>query len=893
MARDTLYSQFGENYPFWQKIKVSHKTNPEAEVEPIPPIILNCSQQIQHQLEQGSTCICLIVPNKQDFAFWLTLLLAFPMLRKYFDPKLASKYPYEKNELCLYQNKFIVQIERIEDQYFHISSVKLPKTVGRKSKNGPITIGLLKKNALHLQPIEGKELRLSEFNDVVDAKTSPTPPLIDEFLGIKSYGNALCFNSRAVLISNKGASLSSISSHLINGMPINELIEWQYVDGRWHVPQNKAYQKKGGPNIYVSRSFPNCQYLLDDNAETIKLIVVDGANKIIQSLDAVQEIIRKRIPLICISDPRDQDYFMDLRQRGFQFRQPILDPIPSLIGDNKIPSFQSINGFIARYLNKTYDIINCRSSQIESIYHHYIQIKKHLKDRDKNDPITQLSYKVYHILKSISQLIHIPDISQSSEIENQLVDIQAFLKANKYAISEDYESQIRAIVSEVKAFLINNGIQNSKFHDFEKLLQTVSDQSICILTQTDSSSLLMYWKNLLKQRKILFKTYKEYKQTDNERFDQLWILGFNSKKKLREYMFSCNATKLVFFLYPFEAKFFNRSIKNWWRNCHDSFITPQGELPRSTKLNGSSSPKSKRTIINTTKDGIRFDAKKKYSNDSNSVLFKIYLSGEYHLVCSSSHHLYNITELVKTCKISPIPRVQSSQLHIDDYLLFRATGADIIREWVDKELSKEGKLQLRQISEAWKKLLNNFIETKLIEGLNQRSIYRLFRKHGLKRSQTAFINWLDPERIGPQKVEDIDLIIQLAGQKDLGYEIEAVKDAIREVRGRHRKAWIEINKVLAQDLFPHLSNLNEQPQVDDVLGPFSLDRVGDVIILKILKIEELKEIAPSTQLSRLIPKSQQIELDFQSNYHELGQLFSFEDRLLEKLDSLLILTKTT
>jgi len=110
-----------------------------------------------------------------------------------------------------------------------------------------------------------------------------------------------------------------------------------------------------------------------------------------------------------------------------------------------------------------------------------------------------------------------------------------------------------------------------------------------------------------------------------------------------------------------------------------------------------------------------------------------------------------------------------------------------------------------------------------------------------------------------------------------------IKEAINKIRAKHKKAWRTIQTILADEMKPHLSDYKDNNE--GIWGPLILPRVGAIIILRINSIVPFTAQSSSTQLNRLIfPKLSESFTSIQE-LKDLSYLFSLEDRLCVKLES--------
>lgn len=869
-----------EEYPYWDKLQISY-TDLNNNPENIPYFLQAYAYEVQKIIEQEKNPrICLIIPDRSDVAFWLSILLSFPMIKKHFDPTIADRYHYPNGQYCLYKNQYIVQFFNV-DQHHMAYKINQTRKRGRKTVSIPLKKTMLRKNMIEFQPILG-EHTITEWEDFKLTYRRKSRNQLDKILGISSFGNTMCYNAQLLLVSSKTEIFNIIKNHKINKISPAKLFDWQYISSHKLQCIGTKIEKLFGPTIFLSAKLPLIAPILEHANSTIRMVIVDGAYKMKMELGVVDDLIRKGLPVLCVSDPRDHDYFQFLQERNFHFLQPDCRTMLEAQYKSEIPSFIKLNQSIKTHINKSYKIIDCQSETIESILQNYYSLKRLAKEQDRNHPITTIIRKISVLTKVISQSIHVASEASAIEMQKNIEEIRLFLVDNLHFFSKDLESTIRNALDEIESSLLEgkNIAPDSKFDHFQQELGNLASQSVCILSMTPSVDLAHYWQAIAKTKKTIFKQYDEFMQNPNFDYDQLWIMGFNNKKKLRDLM-TLSKAGLVLFFYKYEKSYFNSSVKKWWNKYYTS------QDYKSNILGTSQAP---RKIDQTHKIPTHGLAKERIHSErpsskplAHATLIQIEFSGNYQLICSSTHRLYTVTDALINKDFSNIPRYLPAQLNMEDHILFRTTGTDIIREWVDHGLAKTGQMKLRKTAESWKQPLLSYVEKRQKVGLNRSDVYRFFQKKGLKRSYVAFSSWLDPERIGPQNNADLELILRVTGEKVLLKEINKIFGAIKRVRAKHKKAWHTIQNVLNEEMMPFIPKLLQAG--DGVIGPVALPRVGEIIILKVQNIEEYPEIINPSLLNRLRSK-EAVDESHISKSVELEYLFSLEDRLFKMVDAM-------
>jgi len=208
---------------------------------------------------------------------------------------------------------------------------------------------------------------------------------------------------------------------------------------------------------------------------------------------------------------------------------------------------------------------------------------------------------------------------------------------------------------------------------------------------------------------------------------------------------------------------------------------------------------------------------------------------------TETHRLLVVTDLIRG-KVSrgKIPRKDISQLQVGDYVLFRESDRDIIREIADRALAKQNLSHLRQIAGLWHEVL----QTKYEEiGRDLDTLALILWEEGCKRKQSTINNWLfDEDQIGPASQKDLERIANITGNSQLKENLQEVVNAIRAVRGAHLQAANYITHKLLSNL-PEVMDSEQGTDAESRRSvTLNLDDFGQVMILRIEEIgNEWKE----------------------------------------------------
>jgi hypothetical protein len=218
---------------------------------------------------------------------------------------------------------------------------------------------------------------------------------------------------------------------------------------------------------------------------------------------------------------------------------------------------------------------------------------------------------------------------------------------------------------------------------------------------------------------------------------------------------------------------------------------------------------------------------------------------------TETHRLIVVTDLIRgKSSQGNIPRRDLGQLCVGDYVLFRESDKDIIREIADKFLAEQNLSHLRELAGLWKEPLQ---ERYRAYGSDLDQLVLLLWGAGCEREPATIKSWLFyDDRIGPADKKDIERIARATENSLLLEKLHEVEAAITTVRGVHHQASSYITHKLLAGLSEILDSELDSPSGGSSMT-LDLDDFGQINILRVEEIiDEWKEYDISV-VNRLLP----------------------------------------
>ena len=204
---------------------------------------------------------------------------------------------------------------------------------------------------------------------------------------------------------------------------------------------------------------------------------------------------------------------------------------------------------------------------------------------------------------------------------------------------------------------------------------------------------------------------------------------------------------------------------------------------------------------------------------------------------TETHRLLVVSDLMQgeTSK-SKIPRRTIDELKVGDYVLFRESDKDIIREIADSALDQQGLLHLRQVAGLWREALR---EKHYETGSDLEQLTLLLWEAGCERQPSTINNWLfDEDQIGPADRKDLERVAEVTGHAEITDRLQEIIKAISAVRGAHLQASRFITDRLLRNLPAILDSEPSSPGDRGRSVVLELDNFGQIMILRVEEIDE-------------------------------------------------------
>lgn len=842
-----LNNHLGTEYPFLGKITVS--------------VCGDASEYVLHPLIKTSTCLALkalaspthnklviLLPNRIDSARWITTLCALEIMRQDFNKHSTASVIFQRGQKLL-MGRCVVEFveERFEPQGERMF-------ICVKCSDGTWHIPLDRK--LRFQPADTRR-PLSPMKKVCDTYRAAqlNDSRLDMVLGIRTHSNLALFHDHLLLISKIGTTEDFLRNNCINGTRIIDLFMWGRLDSQGNISKMKTEQVEAVPTCVVSSDLFGSAHYIAETGKT-KGVYIDGAAGFLNCLQIMDdEILKKNIPVVVLADLYDSEYLEHLTERGFriwQWNNKNVIAANCLEVTPRTSPFYSLNHSISNFCKNDITVAECPCADLCDAVRDIRRLDRIISE------IAQLKEPycgLVSVILELSRMVRIPNKDWFVSTRNRIQNIRDTFISYRMWVSDETMKLLDSVINNIFSFLeiLEQG-DNPKLTEITSLINDKPSSRFFIVVNKieDVAATTDYIRSVISSEQlpsIRILPISECISTERTNSSPHVILcGWMGYEKMRGFFHSHKFDQITLLLYPFEKKWYG-SARHRWNKQNNYSIRSEDFSPIFTI------PKSELHIIDhEVEKPIIFPEKDDFDIIDFELKMNSYKYAGYaatrpgdevikaHLLIFSQnkfsfiterHKLLVITDVIKgRAAHQDIPYKRIEDLLAGDYVIFRESDKDIIREIADKGLEKQGLSNIRKISQLWKLALR---DKYMSMNENTEKLSVLLRQHGCARTVFTLKKWLnDEDTIGTKHESDIDAIAKATGYKLLNDNLTKVKEAISIVRGAHLQASGFITRKLLTVL-PSIID-SEQDQKDFSVEEaivLDLDEYGKVNILRV------------------------------------------------------------
>jgi hypothetical protein len=581
--------------------------------------------------------------------------------------------------------------------------------------------------------------------------------------------------------------------------------------------------------------------LSTEHVKNASSIFIDFSDNIINTkLPSLDKYIKINIPIIILTDTINSFNMKDLENRGFQTLRWDRESIISDLTDEK--SDNIINYKVFNCFNCKTNFELCEGQNISMIIKAMINIRSTIVNSNQN--IIDLYWQLYEIAILILRNIIVFSTAYRDIISTKLGIIKNEFLKYKYSITSEIIISIEKIISVLHELLKETYLFEKTKKTKELIHLSSTSNIVIIIPENDDKNIYNSYWNLFKiesgvKKNIDIMYPQEYSEYSHNIKAEVIVCGWFGKNKMRNIIFSNNASSVYILLYDIEEKWKKNHFAEWEKTIKNESRRNFDKLFTSIELISNENIYNNAIEINDDIDNIEISIRenrfKKYSvNTGNMTAETIpisFVSGYFSFYKKSSNIL-TVTDIINNISDSSKQK-NTTEIQVGDFIVIRETERSLIRELADAILVKEGKIEYREMSGRWKNKLNEKRNICSIKELHEKII-----SEGANIGIQAFRAWVeDDDFIAPQEKENLLYISVALNDNYLIDNIDKIWEVCKYVRTAHVKAGNEVSSRLKKGI---AKSLSEMPRIrrNDIWDPIDLqlDELGKVKIMKVTSI---------------------------------------------------------
>ncbi|SEN19061.1 DrmE family protein [Lihuaxuella thermophila] len=733
----------------------------------------------------------ILLPRRYDIVAWTALwYAAFQLLNKSENTDY-NNLSFEKGQKVLF-NGVVCKFVSIDLEAKTISlSVKT-------SKKSEVTHTVPLSKVAKLLPV-GPEVPLTitkSWLANIEPIDNPLVADISSSIDIAVITNSNLFNTAYEKIKKTYNEVYS----LINCAKLNNDGELTSLDNKYGT---------GIPACLLSSDVFRLYNFIDSYDILPEYILIDGSKHVLDDMSQFQEmILEKEIPTTVFIEHNEYRNIKNFRDLGFQIIKE--EQWNSNLQLSSRTHFNYIN-----HMFRTADNLNI--SPVVFPNNNLLKAFSMLKDffsiyRHAGNKIGEIWNEMFYDL----YLTALSVIQTEQNINDRTQELTRL-----FGNHSSYYTLISAqkLINEEKQRLKN---QNEKAQYIRDFIKTQAGVKTAVVVKNDYElkKCWDYWRDVLKNNlkyveivtpRAFLKGYKPY--------EKIIITGYLGRKSLNQIIRSYSCDDIYVLLWEHEMKnYFTSYLKSFNKTLSNNRIVQQ----KTDLLSVSLTPSEIQLINKMEPDKIEFRlnynlyrnfvATKNDSNVDEAILIEF--EGGFYGFFTPSYPFYKISSSqINKGEINTnmLSKTDAKGLEDGDRVIYIRSSSEKIREIVDQELKENNYFYLRETAELWQRALRTKYREK--HG-NFDELYRVLKRHGLKRNKITVKNWLNRGVIGPANLDDIDIIANATDYQPLKNSLLQVKDSILRLRSAHIQAFSILENEILQNINDSYNQIASGIEID-------------------------------------------------------------------------------
>lgn len=826
----------------------------------IPPIIKTSIIMLDKMIEKQGRLNVLVFPEKVQSIFIFTLMKLFHNISS---GKIKSNYDptgFIPGEKLKVGNSIVEYLGMQEIDGNLYLSIRLADV---DSCTAPLSYCPI------FQRVTTKR-RLSKYAQYVAARKAA----VTAMKGISFGGEQLAYvtdmkthmDSSIFAMTSVVGAKDQLRKCRIGGKKVTDVFFIGQADFEGNISNVSPGQMSGIPSIVFASDLYAISAASEANNQ-IQSIIIDGSNSnaLQEQLDALDELIKMNIPIVCITDIANSFELNSLAVRGFNVWRWDKDSITEQLYD-AIPL--SSDRKIKNCARQTVTYLKADGAEISTAMK---LLASHRKETEEQSPqmmklfecLNNLTFSALRTIMPLSGIV-------ADMADKELDDCQEILAKEKiYNIPkttvDDYEMIIKALR---KVYSYSYKFKKEKMlQDF--LLEHKTEKIILIIPERSSKQQIQnFWSSWCLRHhvkgyvRVLFPA--EYYAWPTGEADITIICGWLKRAIMRKIIYSFNTSTYVVLLYDYENRWKNYDLSRWTKALNNSGNKRIIEKSFATDKFPVSTVRYEKDISTQESEELQDELgeielilrENKYRQYVNGGIHSgsdvvpaipVNFVGGYLAFYRTGHKVVSATQII-LFDAEKIETKIPSELKVGDFIVVRESDKDIVREIADVVLENSGKGHLRALASKWREA----VEIELLF-CSVDEFCEKVKAAGCNKGLSTIKRWIeDEEVIAPRSREDLQILAEITENETLLELLDSIFEAAQEIRNAHILAGRKLSEQLKLTLAKALKQF-EDIDPFNFWDPIEMDieGIGNVKVLKIIDIGTEMQIN-SADTNRLI-----------------------------------------
>ncbi len=860
-----------KNYPFLRHLRV----NGGADYCGLPPLLQMSAALSLRCLQSPENRLLLIMPCRDQCARWIALSCALETMRIEYS-KVLSQFNFACGQKVRVNGNCIAYFDRIDENDF----VWLKWGNNARWSFAP-------SRELHLQPVSGNQTVMTEAEasrKLGKAKSDAAFSSLDNLLQIRSRGNLGLFENNVALVSDIGVTRDFACDHRIGDERLSEVLLWGSIGDGGNGKPLHGRNIDALPTFVVANNIHGASAWSESQTEKCQAIVFDGARRATQSLGALDDrVLDRRVPVVVVCDAHDNNEWAPLLERGFRAWNWNKENLAaaSIASEDK-----SVFAFWRRRIEnfRRDDVVahGATSSVLEPVAAALFAFERVLGDEHATWRI--LAGEIYRHLNTQARDLVQPDATSLSLVRETTKSLCTRIEAPDMWLPQSVLGAKNDLGLALHQWIENPAATNVKCDLLRAILADGEGEITVVCADEDAAkSARHFWGNERRQGRAPRRTMSFVAADEmlHERvcYEEIVVAGWLGGRRMSELLRTPFASRVHILLHPFEARWCGSARRRWQQTSQIEYSMREwsawlglsaGELslPAGGKEETNTAPQSGKTaqiemvfdelldnlVDNVVDDVLSFEVRvqqTKYAasrarspeDETEKARLTVFRDGRWAFF-SEFRRVWRATEIVQRSG-KTIPRVRVTDLQSGDWVIFRQSGRDAIRDVADRNLKRQYP-DARRLSGLWREALRRRLRES--DGRLQ-TLAEELRSGGFARHYTTLRGWVfDDDIIGPADPNDLLHIAVATGDRELESSFEQVRAAISTVRSAHLQAADAIEQRLMRDL----PNLMKDRVLDGGAIELELPEIGRAELLLIEEIGDVWQECATRDCNRLL-----------------------------------------